>query len=254
MSGPSGSCQEWAPPNVVLFERTGLPPTVTDATQVARLGLQHLECRAGRRACPMLPVWMARYNGAVRRAGAPRGPEEVAVGRIGRQADEEVVGYRFRDCPECDGRPSLHPVRHIQHGKLAACVDVEVGDLVLACWQAGIATTESCQSYQDQPGGPPAPPGTELVLLSLPMADAERFANALLHSGDRALHQRMFGVDAPDGWELPMLIPGEEVFWPGREIRLAFAVAYVFPRAEVPLLTGRLHAWRYRRGAAVKGE
>jgi len=51
-----------------------------------------------------------------------------------------------------------------------------------------------------------------------------------------------------------MLIPGEEVFWPGWEIRLAFAVAYVFPRAEVPLLTGRLQAWRRRRGTAVKGE
>jgi hypothetical protein len=176
------------------------------------------------------------------------------VGTTGRQADAEVVGYRFRDCTQCGGRLSLHPVRHIQHGQLAACVDVGVGDLVLACWQAGITTTESCQSYRDQPGGPPAPPGTELVFLSLPMADAERFANALLHSGDQALHQRMFGAGAPDGWELPTLIPGEEVFCPGREIRLALEVAFVFPRAEVPLLTGRLHAWRHRRSLASPDE
>jgi len=110
----------------------------------------------------------------------------LRVGATGRQADQDgVVGYRFRDCARCGGCPSLHPVRHIQHGELAACVDVEVADLVLACWQAGITTTESCQSYQEQADGPPAPRGAELVFLSLPMADAERFANALLHRGER---------------------------------------------------------------------
>lgn len=172
------------------------------------------------------------------------------MGTTGRQADQDgVVGYRFRDCARCGGCPSLHPVRHIQHGELAACVDVEVADLVLACWQAGITTTESCQSYQEQASGPPAPRGAELVFLSLPMADAERFANALLHRGDQALHERMFGFDAPDGWDLPMIIPGEEVFSPGSEIRLTFAVAYVFPRAELQLLLRYLRVWRQRRHA-----
>jgi hypothetical protein len=59
-------------------------------------------------------------------------------------------------------------VRHIEHGPRSACVHVEIADLVLACWEAGIATSESCQSHGRSSGA-------RLVFLSMPMVAAERF-------------------------------------------------------------------------------
>jgi DNA-binding XRE family transcriptional regulator len=179
---------------------------------------------------------------------------------VGRGGDETGEGggvtYRFRDCERCGASLNLHPVRHIEHGELSACVDVEVADLVLACWQAGIATTESCQDYQELPPGAwLAPDDRHLVFLSLPMADAERFANVLLHTGDEALYGRMFGLDAGDAWDEPTLIPGEELYRPRVQIRVAFEVSYVFPQAEVPLLISRLRAWttsQHGEGSAGK--
>ena len=77
----------------------------------------------------------------------------------------------------------------------------------------------------------------------MPMVAAERFANALLHTGDVALYWRMFDPTTPDRWPAPSLTGGLRRYRPGSEIRLAFHVGYVFPFAEVPLLISRLRAW-----------
>jgi hypothetical protein len=95
-------------------------------------------------------------------------------------SDGGGITYRFRRCERCGGQANEHPVRHIEHGARSACVDVEIADLVLACWEAGIATSESCQSHGKGSGA-------RLVFLSMPMVAAERFANALLHTGDTAM-------------------------------------------------------------------
>jgi hypothetical protein len=81
------------------------------------------------------------------------------------------------------------------------------------------------------------------VFLSLPMASAERFANALLHTGDVALYGRMFDPDVPDRWAAPTIFASVGRYRPGVQMRVAFRVGYVFPYAEVPLLISRLRAW-----------
>jgi hypothetical protein len=144
--------------------------------------------------------------------------------------------YRFRCCDRCGGQPNQHPVRHIEHGTHSACVDVEIADLVLACWQAGIATSESCQSHGKRSGA-------RLVFLSMPITAAERFANALLHTGDTALYWRMFDPTTPDRWPAPSVTGGLRRYQPGSEICLAFRVSWIFPSTEVPLLISRLRAW-----------
>jgi hypothetical protein len=103
------------------------------------------------------------------------------MGMSNKEAGEggAVGTYRFRCCERCGGRANEHPVRHIEHGPRSACVDVDIADLVLACWEAGIATNESCQSHGKRSGA-------RLVFLSMPITAAERFANALLHTGDTA--------------------------------------------------------------------
>jgi hypothetical protein len=75
------------------------------------------------------------------------------------------------------------------------------------------------------------------------MAAAERFANALLHTGDVALYGRMFDLDVPDRWAAPTIFAGVERYRPGVQIRVALRVGYLFPYAEVPLLMSRLCAW-----------
>jgi hypothetical protein len=117
----------------------------------------------------------------------------------GGPGESSLVTRRFRHCQRCGGSKSRHPVRHIEHGQLRACVDVEIADLVLACWQAGIVTTESCQGHQPRAARATGP----LVLLSMPITAAERFANALLHTGDVALYGRMFDPTTPDHWPAP---------------------------------------------------
>jgi hypothetical protein len=151
-------------------------------------------------------------------------------------SDGGAITYRFRRCERCGGQANEHPVRHIEHDARSACVDVEIADLVLACWEAGIATSESCQSHGKRSGA-------RLVFLSMPIVAAERFANALLHTGDTALYWRMFDPTTPDRWPAPSLTGGLRRYRPGNEIRLAFHVGYVFPFAEVPLLISRLRAW-----------
>jgi hypothetical protein len=156
--------------------------------------------------------------------------------------DRGATIYRYRDCQRCGSSPNFHPVRHIEHDRLRACIDVEIAELVLTCWQAGIATNESCQDYTELPGRPARASGP-LVALSLPTAAAERFANAVLHTGDVALYERMFVSDAPDRWAVPMVYAGVWRYRPGTQIRVALRVHYLFPRAEVPLLTSRVRAW-----------
>jgi hypothetical protein len=76
-------------------------------------------------------------------------------------SDGGAITYRFRRCERCRGQANEHPVRHIEHGARSACADVEIADLVLACWQAGIATSESCQNHGKRSGA-------RLVFLSMP--------------------------------------------------------------------------------------
>ncbi len=55
----------------------------------------------------------------------------------------------MRQCEKCGGHSARHEPRHIELGPDAACVDVPLADLVLACWAAGIRTDESCQDLMD---------------------------------------------------------------------------------------------------------
>jgi hypothetical protein len=48
-------------------------------------------------------------------------------------------------------------------------------------------------------------------------------------------------------------IPGESAVTQGH-IRVAFRACYVFPHAEVPLLTSRLHAWSVNRARKLPVE
>jgi hypothetical protein len=52
----------------------------------------------------------------------------------------------FERCAECGGR-SVHPVRHLRVAGQSACIDEGIADLVLACWQVGLRTSESCQDF-----------------------------------------------------------------------------------------------------------
>jgi hypothetical protein len=164
-----------------------------------------------------------------------------------------VVAPTYRYCERCGGSPNLHPVRHIEHGKLCAWIDVEIADLVLACWQAGITTSESCQSYGDLSGVRSERATSQWVFLLLPIADAERFANAVLDTGDVALYERMSSLDVPDRWLVPVVSSGVWRYQPGVQIRLAFRVRYLFPHTEVPLLISRLRAWSASRGDSPVG-
>ena len=49
----------------------------------------------------------------------------------------------------------------------------------------------------------------------MPMVAAERFANALLHTGDVALYWRMFDPTTPDRWPAPSVAGAYGATGPG---------------------------------------
>lgn len=104
----------------------------------------------------------------------------------------------YRDCAECGGHPSRHPVRHILiHDDYAACVDEELADLVLALNARGIPTSECCQGD----------PGSLAHVSFLACDDLVRFLNiATVGAPDEALPRIVamdkFGPDVEMAWKL----------------------------------------------------
>lgn len=104
----------------------------------------------------------------------------------------------YRDCEACGGRSSEHPTRHIEFGVQSACVDDQLADLIVACWRAGITTTESCQDFWFDYMGDDRPEPE--VFLSFGAAED------LVHFGDALLR----GDDTRDPWS-----DAEPRPWPG---------------------------------------
>ena len=67
-------------------------------------------------------------------------------------------------------------------------------------------------------------------------------------TGDEALHRRMFGGRCPGRLGCADGLPRRPAVPTGRRSVWRFASATRFPRAEVPLLISRLHAWSASEG------
>lgn len=97
---------------------------------------------------------------------------------------------------------------------MAACIDEEVADLVLACWERGIRTTESCQGDGEEP-----------TFLSFErVEDLVRFATLVIEGGPR--DEVFLAAVETWGWDFIPL----DASWVEREM----------PDAEVPPVAGFL--------------
>lgn len=90
----------------------------------------------------------------------------------------DVSHQRFAKCDACGG-DSDHPVVHVSEGGYSTCIDVEIADLVRACWRIGIRTAESCQAHGFDRG-------FQDMFLSFPdPSDYAKFARRVLEGGPR---------------------------------------------------------------------
>jgi len=55
---------------------------------------------------------------------------------------EKIIN--FKTCSLCGGGDNVHQQRHITYGSNIACVDEEIADIILFCWQNDIETQFSC--------------------------------------------------------------------------------------------------------------
>jgi len=169
-----------------------------------------------------------------------------------------------------------HLATVVEHGGLAAEVDLEIAPLVLEMWRAGIDTIHSCQDV----GENLAKLSTrlphvaeiarrELGRASIGFAGAEpllRFLDALANAGPRdGFYERMAHWASPGAWQLviglqdPGLEADDDDDDPGRQglapdgVPLSRFVAgsfqVRFPRGDVGEMNGRMR--RHNRGEAV---
>jgi hypothetical protein len=83
-------------------------------------------------------------------------------------------------CDICGARSAQHDSFHLTLGDTVAHIDVEMAELVTACWKFGIITTESCQGFDVNQRGE-----TEVFLSFGEVEDYVQFAHALLLGGPR---------------------------------------------------------------------
>lgn len=147
---------------------------------------------------------------------------------------------------EC-GHPGYHPMVHLTLGDTSACVDVEISELVLACWELEIQTAESCQDFLDPHGDDVAP---EMFLSFRTMADHLLFATFVIEGGPPTpMFERVIGI-APrgDGPEWDMAIRLDTAAWDGAEPAdpplAGVSPTVTFPPADMAETVSRL-----RRGA-----
>lgn len=162
-----------------------------------------------------------------------------------------------------------HPATSVSHGERSAEVDVELVELVLEVWEAGIETIHSCQDVGENVAGlavdlPHLAPVArrEMGRASVGFADLDRlmaFHDALANAGPRdGFYERMLHWASPGAWRCVIGIrdPGLE----GDEgsaaadgtprSRLEAASFQVrFPRSDIMEVTERLR--RHNRGEAV---
>ena len=108
----------------------------------------------------------------------------------------EVTSGEFHDCPKCGGRPNRHPTTHIEWGGQAACVDVEIAELILLGWQLGVITDGSCQDWNEESIQP------EIWISFRDVTSFVRFAELVYSGGPRDdLYDRIEGWSSPPKWE-----------------------------------------------------
>jgi hypothetical protein len=137
-----------------------------------------------------------------------------------------------------DAGRSQHPQVQIKHGSWSADVDEEIAPLILACWRADIATSNSCQ--ENQPG---------IAWIEFPTAlDAEHFTTTVVRDIDDLYWRAFPNDDGEVHWEWAA-VPGdlgEELNEVTHEIErigppdILIAVSVRFPRSDIPLLTEKL--------------
>lgn len=148
-----------------------------------------------------------------------------------------------RRCPDCGGSlTGDHPSPTGDHPQVGltseygvhAHVDVGIAQLVTACWDLDIATTNSCQGGAD-----------EHAYLAFPAGFTERFARAatsgahpeeLEAAPEDSLDLRIYefrDFDDPLGWRWVVGYP-----W-------ATGFAAHFPPADIPELVRRLESYRW---------
>jgi len=167
-----------------------------------------------------------------------------------------------------------HRTKVVEHGDLAAEVDLEIAPLVLEIWRAGIGTIHSCQDV----GENLAELATrlphvadiakrELGRASIGFAGGEpllRFLGALANAGPRdGFYERMAHWASPGAWQLVLGLqdpglegddedPGDQGLAPDGVPLTQFVAASFqvrFPRSDVGEMIGRMR--RHNRGGTV---
>ncbi len=162
-----------------------------------------------------------------------------------------------------------HPTVAVAHGDFRAEVDVDLADLILEMWRAGIETVDSCQDLGDalselarhlphlaqnvRRDSGRAVIGFENPIPLLALYDA--VANA----GPRdAFYERMVHWAAPGAWECITgiydwgLVDGDGTFAPDGTASSRFAASSIqlrFPRTDIGEMTQRMR--RHNRGEVV---
>jgi hypothetical protein len=160
----------------------------------------------------------------------------------------DVSEKRFPMCSVCGG-DSEHPVIHVTEGANSVCIDVEIADLVRACWRIGIRTTNSCQAHSFKRGF------QDMFLSFTDASDYTKFAQRVLEGGPRddAVYHHMIG-SVPGGvfGDDPREIPEPEKAWKWECIPFdnstdgtpvfSWFCYVIFPASEVKAIERRLTA------------
>jgi hypothetical protein len=163
----------------------------------------------------------------------------VAEGRsLRRRETMSDESEQHHDCEKCGGLPNSHPVVHIEHGEWFACVDEDIAPLVLACWELGIRTRESCQDFDTLSDV------RSMYLSFRDLDDYIRFGERLLEGGPRdQLYARIFprsGTDRALWWDWEA-VPGERDDDLGDEsVQCTWFVSVAFPADDLGGAVDRL--------------
>lgn len=167
------------------------------------------------------------------------------------------------------GRVRTHPATVVVHGAWSAEIDLELSDLVLEVWRAGIGTIHSCQDVGENIAGLVAElphleavARRELARAGIGFADLQgllAFQEALANAGARdGFYERILHWASPDAWQCVIGLrdpglegdaapTGSDGSPRSRLVAASFQVR--FPRADIEEATDRLR--RHNRREAV---
>lgn len=149
-----------------------------------------------------------------------------------------------------------HPTVPVSVGAWSADIDVELSEVVLALWRAGIETVSACQdegesllAFADQAPWFAAQSRAYAGRAYVDFSDLDavaRFLDAVANAGPRdELYQRMSSPATPHAWEVRVtfydaLTTQDSVDWTNPSTFAAGVVRVRFPRSDIAEIAERL--------------